>query len=102
MPGLKNNRALKHALGRMETKDNVLDSPLAFSLWRGFSVENVLAHCLEKLTGFKESIQLAWQKIEEYDKTDPQKDKQTTKHQSQSHDNLCWESIKDIKYHHLE
>ena len=47
----------------METKDNVLDFPLAFSLRRGFSVENVLARCLEKLTGFKESIQLAWQKI---------------------------------------
>ena len=61
-----------------------------------------MARCLEKLTGFKKSIQLAWQKIEEYDKTDPQKDKQTTKHQSQSRDNLCWESIKDIKHRHRE
>ena len=95
-------RGLRYALGRMETKDNVLDFPLAFSLRRGFSVENVLARCLEKLTGFKESIQLAWQKIAEFDKTDPQKDKQTTKHQSQSRDNLCWESIKDIKHRHLE
>ena len=83
-------RGLRYALGRMETKDNVLDFPLAFSLRRGFSVENVLARCLEKLTGFKKSIQLAWQKIAEFDKTDPHKDKQTSKHQSQSRDNLCW------------
>ena len=32
-------RGLRYALGRMETKDNVLDFPLAFSLWRGFSVK---------------------------------------------------------------
>ena len=61
-----------------------------------------MARCIEKLTGFKESIQLAWQNIAEFDKTAPHKDKQTTKHQSQSHDNLCWESIKDIKHRHLE
>ncbi|MBV53238.1 MAG: hypothetical protein CL816_04125 [Coxiellaceae bacterium] len=52
-------RGLRCALGRRETKDNVLDFPLAFSLRREFSVENVLARCLEKLTGFKKSIQLA-------------------------------------------
>ena len=95
-------RGLRYALFRMETKDNVLDFPLAFSLRHGFSVKNVLACCLEKLTGFKESIQLAWHKIGEYDKTDPHKDKQTTKYQSQSCDKLCWESIKDIKHYHLE
>ena len=47
----------------MEAKDSVLDFPLAFSLRRVFSVENVLVRFLEKLTGFKKSIQLAWQKI---------------------------------------
>ncbi len=79
-----------------------MDFPLAFSLRRGFSVKNVLAPCIEKSTGFKESIQLAWQKIAEYDKTDAHKDKQTSKYQSQSSGKLCWESIKDIKYRHLE
>ncbi len=95
-------RGLQYALGRMETKDNVLDFPLAFSLRRGFSVENVLARCLEKLTGFKESIQSAWQKIAEFDKREPQKDNQTPKDPSQSSDKLCWESIKGVKHRHLE
>jgi len=95
-------RGLRYALGRMETKDNVLDFPLAFSLRRGFSVENVLARCLENLIGFKESIQLAWQKIAKFEKTDPQKDKQVSKDKSQSSGKLCWESIKGIKHRHLE
>ena len=54
------------------------------------------------MIGFKESIQLASQEIAVFDKTDLHNAKQTSKYQSQSCDNLCWESIKGIKHRHLE
>ena len=60
---------------------------------------------MSAIPSFLESvIEAHWRGIRsaEFDKTDPQKDKQTTKHQSQSSGKMCWESIKGIKDRHLE